>query len=101
VALGEVDAVKFEHDFAPEAEGVGFVEDEVEAAANGAPFALEDGPSGVGGGGDLLGSGTSPRITTNKSFAVPKYRHYHSQTLDYRSDFAVRICSKASRAELG
>ena len=39
MALGEVDPMKFEHDLAPEAEGVGFVEDEVEAAANGAPFA--------------------------------------------------------------
>ena len=56
-ACGEVDAVKFQHHFAPEAEGVGFVENEVEAAANGAPFALENGPGGVGGAGDLLGGG--------------------------------------------
>ena len=54
MALGEVDAVEFEHDFTPEAEGVGFVEDEVKAAANGAPFALEDGPGGLGGTGDLI-----------------------------------------------
>ena len=47
--------MKFEHDFAPEAEVVGFVEDEVESAANGAPFALEDLPSGLGCGGDLGG----------------------------------------------
>ena len=57
MALGEIDAVKFEHDFAPEAEGVGFVEDEVEAAANGAPFALEDCPGGLGGTGDLIRRG--------------------------------------------
>ena len=59
MALGEINAVKFEHDFAPEAEGVGFVEDEVESAANGAPFALEDLPSGLGGGGDLGGGGVA------------------------------------------
>ena len=57
MARGEVDAVEFEHDFAPEAEGVGFVEDEVETAADGAPFALEDGPSGLGGTGDLIRRG--------------------------------------------
>lgn len=57
MALGEINAVKFEHDFTPEAEGVGFVEDEVEAAANGAPFTLEDAPSGVGGAGDLIRRG--------------------------------------------
>ena len=57
MALGEVDPIKFEHDLAPEAEGVGFVEDEVEAAANGAPFALEGGPSGLSGTGDLIRRG--------------------------------------------
>ena len=54
MALGEVDAVEFQYDFAPEAEGVGFVEDKVEAAAHGAPFALENAPGCVGGPGDLV-----------------------------------------------
>jgi hypothetical protein len=36
---------------------VGLVEDEVESAANRAPFFLDGGPCGVGGGGDLLGAG--------------------------------------------
>ena len=57
MALGEINAVKFEHDFTPEAEGVGFVEDEVETAANGAPFALKDRRGGLGGTGDLIGRG--------------------------------------------
>jgi hypothetical protein len=57
LALGEVDAVEFQHDFAPEAEGLGFVEDKVEAAAHGAPFALENAPGGVGGAGDLVRRG--------------------------------------------
>ena len=43
------------YNFAPEAEGVGFVGDEVKAAANSSPFVLEDGPGGVGGGGELFG----------------------------------------------
>lgn len=45
-ALGEVDAMKFQHDFAPEAEGRGFVGDEVEGDANdltGVSGALENG----------------------------------------------------------
>ena len=49
--------MKFEHDFAPEAAGVGFVGDKVKAAANSPPFVLEAGPGGVGGGGDLFGGG--------------------------------------------
>ena len=52
--------MKFEHDFAPEAERMGFVEDEVESAANGAPFALGGLPSGLGGekwGQRKMGSG--------------------------------------------
>ena len=57
MALGEINVVKFEHDFTPEAKGVGFVEDEVETATNGAPFALEDGPGGLGGTSDLLRRG--------------------------------------------
>ncbi len=57
MALGEVDAMEFQHDLAPEAEGVGFVEDEVEAATNSAPFALENAPGGVGGTGDLVRRG--------------------------------------------
>lgn len=36
---------------------MGFVEDEVEAAADRSPFSLDDAPGGVGGGGDLAGSG--------------------------------------------
>ncbi len=57
MALWKINAVKFQHDLAPEAQWVGFIEDQVEAAANGAPFALEDGPGGMGGGGDLFGCG--------------------------------------------
>ncbi len=57
--LREVDAVKFEHHFAPKAEGVGLVKNEVEAAANGAPFPLEDLPCGVGGSSGLLGWGVA------------------------------------------
>ena len=56
-AWREVDAVEFQHDFPPKSEGVGFVKDEVEATANRAPFVLEDGLGGVGGGGDLFGRG--------------------------------------------
>ena len=54
-----MDAVGFLDDAPPEAQGVGFVEDEVESAANGALFALEDQPSGLGGGGDLGGGGVA------------------------------------------
>ena len=57
LALGKINAVKFQHDLAPEAQWVGFIKDEVEAAANGAPFALKDVPGGMGGGGDLFGRG--------------------------------------------
>ena len=59
MALGEINSVEFEHDLAPAAEGLGFVENEVEAAANGAPFALEDLPGGVSGRGDFLGCGVA------------------------------------------
>ena len=38
----------------PEAEGVGILEDEVEAAANRAPFVLEDSRGGVDCGGDAV-----------------------------------------------
>ena len=46
--------MKFFGDSPPEAEGVGFVEDEIEATAKSPPFALEDLPSGVSGTGDLI-----------------------------------------------
>jgi len=36
---------------------VGFVENEVESAANDPPFSLDGGPGGLGGSGDLLGGG--------------------------------------------
>jgi hypothetical protein len=57
LACGKFDAMEFQHDLAPEAEGMGFVEDEVEPAANSPPFPLKDAPGGVGGAGDLLGTG--------------------------------------------
>ena len=38
---------------------MGFVGDEVEAAADSAPFALDDRPGGLGGAGDLLGGGVA------------------------------------------
>ena len=38
---------------------MGFVEDEVESAIHAAPFALEDRPGLLGGGGDLFGCGLS------------------------------------------
>ena len=79
MALGEINAVKFEHDFAPEAEGVGFVEDEVESAANGAPFALEDLPSGLGGGGDLVrcgAAGAPAWVEIGSPGSVPNNRHW-------------------------
>ena len=49
----------FLEDTAPEADGVGFVGDEVEAAGNRAPFALEDGPGFLGGGGEVGGGGVA------------------------------------------
>ena len=49
--------MKLFDDSPPKSEGVGFVEDDVEAAANSPPFALEDAPGGVGGGGDLFWGG--------------------------------------------
>ena len=49
--------MELKHDFAPEAERVGFVENKIEAAADGSPFALEDLPCRLGGGGDLGGFG--------------------------------------------
>ncbi len=36
----------FEHEIAPVAQRVGLVEDEIGAAADGAPFLQEDGPGG-------------------------------------------------------
>jgi len=54
-----VDAVEFLEDAPPHADGVGLVEDEFEAARNGAPFALEDGPGFKGDGGDVVNRGAA------------------------------------------
>ena len=51
--------MSFEHDSAPEAEGVGFVEDEVEAAGDGAPFVLKD--CQVAWAAAAISSGAAPR----------------------------------------
>ena len=49
----------FEHEFAPVAQRVGLVEDQIGAAADGPPFLEEDGPGGLGGGLDLGGGGVA------------------------------------------
>ena len=49
-----MDAEGFHDDAPPEADGMGFVSDDVETAGNGSPFALEDLPGGLGGCGELV-----------------------------------------------
>ena len=50
-------------DASPEAKGVGFVGNEVEPTGDGPPFALEDGPGGLRGGGKfLLGGGAAAAL---------------------------------------
>jgi hypothetical protein len=54
-----VDAVRLHHDTPPEAERVVFVGDEVEPAGDAPPFAQEDGPGGLRGGGEFRGAGVA------------------------------------------
>ncbi len=49
--------MKLQHDFAPEAQRVRFVENKVRPATNRSPFALDGGPGGLGGGFNLVGGG--------------------------------------------
>ena len=49
----------FMHEVAPVAQRVGLVEDEIGAAADGAPFLYEDGPGGANCGLDLVGGGVA------------------------------------------
>jgi len=51
--------VGFLDDAPPEADGVGFVGDEVEAARDSPPFALEHTPGVMGGGGELVRIGVA------------------------------------------
>ena len=52
--LGQVDAVGFLDDAPPKADGVGLVGDEIEAARERPPFALEHTPGVLGGGVELV-----------------------------------------------
>ena len=54
-----MDALGFHHDAPPEAERVIFVGDEVEPAGDTPPFALEDGPGGLRGGGEFRRAGVA------------------------------------------
>ena len=75
-------AVGFPHDFAPEAEGVGLVEVEIQAEVNSAPFAPENLPGGVGGGGRRMSRGPAALVGARSCAPASQIRVPVHSTLD-------------------